>query len=293
MAALQHPSQNGRLPSGLILVANLLPVVGLILFGWRAAEILVIYWIEVVIMVVGYSIAALFAERSIELDDRRFYIVGFSKRTELDADRWSGEPEALGVLNDVLPASLAALLPPMYRRNVPVVGKSLGVVAFLAMGWFYIADVVSTPIAALTSPTVVVVSLAMCVSQAAELRREFFVTRRYEEWSPYMVLEAAQRVVFFYLVLAMIAIPLAFVGLVVLAAGIEPFVPSAATVGSFQPAEGIGRNDWLVLAYVLTFSAGKTVVDWSRHVGSETTAPKGIAGWLMPEDPRPEWQRRE
>ena len=293
MAALQHPSENARTSPGPIVVANLLPVVGLTFFGWRAAEILVIYWIEVVVMVVGYSITALFAEQPIDLDDREFYIVGFSKRTELDADRWSGEPEALGVLDGILPTPLAARLPPIYRRNVPVVGKSLGVVAFLAMGWFYIADVVSTPMAALTSPAVVVVSLAICVSQATELRREFFITRRYEAWSPYMVLEAAQRVVFFYLMLAMVAIPLAFLGLVVLAAGIESLAPRAATVGLFQPARGIERIDRLVLAYVLTFSVGKTVVDWSRKVASETTTPAGIAGWLTPEDPRPEWQRRD
>lgn len=75
----------------------------------------------------------------------------------------------------------------------------------------------------------------------------------------------------------------------VFAAGIEPLVPTTASVGPVQPAKGIERIDWLVLAYVLTFSAGKPS---STGLG-ETTTPKGIAGWLTPEDPRPEWQRQE
>ncbi|PYZ02469.1 hypothetical protein C8039_19375 [Halogeometricum sp. wsp3] len=60
-----------------VIVSNTLPAAGVVVFRWRASEILVLYWIEVVVMVAAYSVAALFAKQPIVLEDRDFYIVGY------------------------------------------------------------------------------------------------------------------------------------------------------------------------------------------------------------------------
>ncbi|ESS04986.1 MAG: hypothetical protein A07HR67_00336 [uncultured archaeon A07HR67] len=163
-------SDTGRAGLAAVLASNLLPVVGVVVLGWRVAELLVVYWIEVVVMVAAYNVAALFAERPIVLEDRSFYIVGFSKRSERDPERWNGDPEPAGVIDGVLPAALADRLPPIYRRNVPVVGRSLGIVVFLAVGAAYLSDAVVTRtwVAVATSPAVLAAAVAVCVSQATD-----------------------------------------------------------------------------------------------------------------------------
>jgi len=275
-----------------VLVANLLPVAGVVFLGWRVAEILVVYWIEVVVMVAAYSAAALFAERPIDLDDREFYIVGFSENSEIDADHWSGDPEPVGVvdrLRHVLPTPITDRLPPVYRRNAPVVARSLGIAWFLAIGAFMIADAIAVdPVAAAASPTVLAAALAVCVSQAVEIRREFFVTPRYEAWSAYMVLEAAQRVVVFYLCVGVVAVPVSFLGAVAVAGAVDAAGVAPAALGPLAPTAGL---DPFAVAYVVPFALAKAAADRSRQIAFDEADPSGLAGWFAPEDPRPEWQR--
>jgi hypothetical protein len=292
MSALRSSADDDRGGLAVVIAANLLPVAGVVFLGWRAAEILVVYWIELVVMVVAYSVVALFAERPIDLDDREFYIVGFSERSEVDADRWSGKPEPTGIvdrLDRLLPTPIAGRLPPIYRRNVPVVARSLGIAWFLAIGAFMLADsVVIDPIGAAASLTVVAASLAVCVSQATEIRREFFVTPRYEDWSAYMVLESAQRVVIFYFCIGMVAVPASFLGLVLVTGALDAAAVGLAALGPVAPAT---PPDPFALAYVLPFALAKAAADRSRRVAFDEADPDGLAGWFAPEDPRPDWQR--
>ncbi|SMO67714.1 DUF6498-containing protein [Halorubrum cibi] len=292
-SALRPPSPSDHGDRGglaVVLAANLLPLAGVVLLGWRAAEILVVYWIELVVTVAAYSVVALFAERPIDLEDREFYIVGFSENSEIDSDRWSGDPEPIGVVGRVLPSAVADRVPPIYRRNVPVVARSLGIVGFLAFGAIVLADtVVTDPVAAASSPAVIGAALAVCVSQAAEIRREFFVTPRYEEWSPYMVLEAAQRVVTYYLCIGMVAVPVSFLGLVLVAGAVDALAVDPAALGPLAPAD----VDPFALAYVIPFALAKAAADRSRRVAFDEVDPGGLAGWFAPEDPRPAWLREQ
>jgi hypothetical protein len=294
MSAVRSPSpsdRGGRGGLAVVLAANLLPVAGVVTLGWSAAEILVVYWIELVVMVAAYGVAALFAERPIDLADREFYIVGFSENSTLDEDRWSGDPEPVGLVVRVLPPSIAERVPPIYRRNVPVVARSLGIVGFLAFGALVLADtVVAEPIATAASPTVLAASLAVCVSQAAEIRREFFVTPRYEEWSAYMVQEAAQRVVTFYLCIGMLAVPASFLGLLLVADATDAIAVGPAALGPLAPAPDL---DPFALAYVTPFALAKAAADRSRRIAFDEVDPGGLAGWFAPEDPRPAWLREQ
>ncbi|GAA0510870.1 hypothetical protein SAMN04488066_10958 [Halorubrum aquaticum] len=291
MTALRPSTSSDGGGLAVVLAANLLPVAGVLVLGWRAAEVLVVYWIELVVMVAAYSVAALFAERPIDLEDREFYIVGFSENSEIDPDRWSGDPEPVGVVDRVLPSAVAERVPPIYRRNVPVVARSLGIAGFLAFGALVLADtVVTDPVAAASSPAVLAASLAVCVSQAAEIRREFFVTPRYEQWSPYMVLEAAQRVVTYYLCIGMVAVPVSFLGLVLVAGAVDALPVDPAALGPLAPATDV---DPFALAYVVPFALAKAAADRSRRIAFDEVDPGGLAGWFAPEDPRPAWLREQ
>ncbi|ELY87871.1 hypothetical protein C483_18278 [Natrialba hulunbeirensis JCM 10989] len=66
-----------------ILLANLLPVVGIVWFDWHASEVVVIYWLEVIVMLLVYGVAALFARQRIILEHRRLFLPGVSEETEL------------------------------------------------------------------------------------------------------------------------------------------------------------------------------------------------------------------
>jgi hypothetical protein len=280
----------GHVTPAFTLLAALVPVVGVALFGWRAAEILAVYWVEVAAVVAGHSVAALFAERPIRLEDRSFYITGYSKRSERDPERWAGEPEPIGLVDRVIPDGLAERPPPMYRRNVSVVTRSLGVVGFLLFGAIAIADSLAVDLVAVaTTPAVVLAAVAVSFGQLAEIRRTFFFPRQYEAWSAYMTVEAAQRVVVFYVAVGLLAVPVAFVGLLVgpallgdAIAGSELVVPG---VGPFRPAASV---DPLVLAYVLPFALAKATVDRSRRLASSRSDPTGFTAWFLPEDPRSE-----
>lgn len=288
-AALQRSKDQKWLTLTLVLVSNALPAAGVVFLGWRASEILVLYWIEVVVMVAAYSVAALFAKQPIVLEDREFYIVGYGRREEIDEDRWSSEPEPIDWIESVLPAAVGSRLPPMYRRNVPVVGRSLAVMLFLAMLWGYLSNVVSNPVAALGSPAVILGSLAVCTSQLAELRREYFAPNTYEDWSAYMTVEAAQRVVAFYIMLGVVVVPVTIIGLLLLGILLDLVLGGFVIPDSAGGSAGI---DLSILAPVVVFSAGKAVVDWSRRLVGIRTDSDGLAGWFTPENPHlREWEQ--
>ncbi|OYR76293.1 hypothetical protein DJ71_18150, partial [Halorubrum sp. E3] len=200
------PTSRGAL--ALVVATNLLPLAGVVAFGWRVGELLAVYWIEVAALVLAHAAAAMFAERPIVLEDRSFYITGYDEDAERD-EVWESDPT---------PIRLVPWLPPIYRRNFRVVRRSLGVFAFLLfplvpVGW----DVLSY-----LTPTVGLAALGVCGAQVAEVRREFFAERAYEERSPYMVVEAAQRVVFFYFVIGMLTVVPVTVGVFVVEAALAP-----------------------------------------------------------------------
>ena len=287
--ALQRPTNRRWLATTLILVSNAVPVAGVAILGWRASEILVLYWTEVVVMVAAYSVAALFAKQPIVLEDREFYIVGYGRYEEINEDRWNDGSEPLDLSESVLPDVVTSRLPPIYRRNFAVVGRSLAIVLFLAMLWAYLSNVVSSPVAALGSPTVILGAIAVCTSQLAELRREYFAPNTYEDWSAYMTIEAAQRVVAFYIVLGVAVVPVTIIGILVLGLLLDPALDGVVIPGSVG---GTAGADLSVLAAVVVFAAGKAAVDWSRRSVGIRADAGGLAGWFTPENPHlREWEQ--
>lgn len=272
MVARSRPPAGGRSSLALVVATNLLPLAGVFGFGWGVGELLAVYWIEVAVLVVAHGAAALFAERPIDLDDRSFYITGYSEDTELDEEVWGTEAE---------PVRLVPWLPPVYRRNVRVVVRSLGVFAFLLFPLFPVGwDALSY-----LTPTVGLAALGVCGAQIAEVRREFLAERAYEERSPYMVVEAAQRVVFFYFVVGILTVVPVTVAIVAVEAALAP-----GLLDGVADAFGV---EILLLPYLLPITLAKATVEWGRQRAFREEDPDGVATWFTGEDPRREWKKQE
>ncbi|WP_424015325.1 DUF6498-containing protein [Halorubrum xinjiangense] len=261
----------GRGALALVLATNLLPLAGVVAFGWRVGELLAVYWIEVAVLVLAHGAAAMFARRPIVLADRSFYITGYDDDAERDAV-WERDPE---------PIHLVSWLPPIYLRNARVVRRSLGIFGFLLfplvpVGW----DAISY-----LTPTVGLATLGVCGAQVAEVRREFFTDRAYEELSPYMVVEAAQRVVYFYFMIGMLTVIPVTIGLFAVEAALAP-----GLLDRVADAFGVGV---LLVPYLLPITLAKAVVEWSRRRAVNEDNPDGIATWFTGEDPRREWKKEE
>ncbi|QKG93903.1 hypothetical protein HPS36_13925 [Halorubrum salinarum] len=266
-----RPPAGSRSALALVVATNLLPLAGVVAFGWRVGELLAVYWIEVAVLVLAHAAAAMFAERPIVLEDRSFYITGYDEDAERD-EVWEREPE---------PTRLVSWLPPIYPRNFRVVRRSLGVFAFLLfplvpVGW----DALSY-----FTPTVALATLGVCGAQVAEVRREFFAERAYEEQSPYMVVEAAQRVVFFYVVIGMLTVVPVTFGIFVVEGALAP-----GLLDRVGDAFGVGA---VLLPYLLPITLAKAVVEWGRRRAFSEDDPDGVATWFTGEDPRREWKKEE
>jgi hypothetical protein len=271
MVARTRPPAGSRSALALVVATNLLPLAGVVGFGWRVGELLAVYWIEVAVLVLAHAAAAMFAERPIVLEDRSFYITGYDEDAERD-DVWERDPK---------PIHLVSWLPPIYRRNFRVVRRSLGVFAFLLVplvpvGW----DALSY-----LTPTVGLATLGVCGAQVAEVRREFFADRAYEERSPYMVVEAAQRVVFFYFVIGMLTVVPVTIGVFAVEAALAP-----GLLDRVADAFGVGA---VLLPYLLPITLAKAVVEWGRRRAVREDDPDGVATWFTGEDPRREWKKAE
>jgi hypothetical protein len=263
--------ETGRFALTVVVATNLLPLAGVVGFGWRVGSLLAVYWIEVAVLVLAHAAAAMFAERPIVLEDRSFYITGYDEDAERD-EVWEREPE---------PTHLVSWLPPIYRRNFRVVRRSLGVFAFLlfpllGVGW----DALSY-----LTPSVWLATIGVCGAQVVEVRREFFAERAYEEQSPYMVVEAAQRVVFFYFVVGMLTIVPVTAGIFAIEAALAPGLLDGL-------ADAVGA-EVLLVPYLLPITLAKAVVEWARRRAAREDDPDGIATWFTGEDPRREWKKAE
>jgi hypothetical protein len=254
-----------------VVATNLLPLIGVVAFDWRVGELLAVYWIEVVALVLAHGVAAMFAERPIVLEGRSFYITGYDEDAERD-EVWERDPD---------PVRLVPWLPPIYRRNARVVARSLGAFVFLLfplvpVGW----DALSY-----LTPTVGLATLGVCGAQVAEAYREFLSGRAYEERSPYMVVEAAQRVVFFYFVIGIVTAVAVTAGIFAIEAALAP-----GLLDRVADAFGV---EAVLLPYLLPIAIAKATVEWGRRRAVREDDPDGIATWFTGEDPRREWEKRE
>ncbi len=164
-----------------VLVANLLPLVGVVRFGWDPATLVAIYAIEVGLSIPLAGVKALFAARPPPSDRK----AGFISVTSAELVEKRGS------------VRLVAWLPPVYPRNIPFAAAVVG-----SAGWFLVfAGAVFSEVfdlaALLARPEVLAAALALFAGQLVEVAREYIGDRGYETVSPYAVVETPVRQAFF------------------------------------------------------------------------------------------------
>ncbi|WP_049970199.1 DUF6498-containing protein [Haladaptatus cibarius] len=245
------------------LLANLLPLGGIIWLDWRISELFAIYWIEIWILLFTYGSAALFAQRPLIAKGRTMTLPGVSRDKARDESRWGGEPRTI---------SLFESLPPMYPRNFRLTGLSLvwgiGLLVQPVLMFDNTLNLLSTHSLSLAGTAV-----AIAGSHLFELRREFFADRQYEEMSAHMVLEIPCRVIFFAFCYVMC---LLFVGVLCLLA-----------IGAIIQQTNLHIPDEaVVLSFVTLVVLGKVFIEWSKYRAETEPNPNGFATWFLAEDPR-------
>ena len=152
------------------IITHLFLVVGIVAFQWNVFEILLIYVLEIAVINLLFTFAALFAAQPI---------------ANRDAEKWHEEPN---------PIQIISFLPPVYGRNVGVAVKqflaSLFYTSFIFIAVVRFAEETN---ASVLSPSAGLAVLAICTSQATRVWRQFFDDQSYQERSPAEAIRAAQK----------------------------------------------------------------------------------------------------
>ncbi len=251
---MRHPSP-GFAPT---LLGNLLPLVGTLAFDWRVTELFVVYWAELWVFLFVYAALAAFARRPVVAADRHLTLPGVSRAAGRKETRWTGDPRTVSL----------PWLPPVYTRNLPLVGHTLVWGAGLLTVPVLASGYGETLLGAVSLP----LALALAGITLSRLldARTFLGAGRHETMSAHMVLEIPAREV---------AFAFCYV-LFVLAFGTFTFVGVALVLGG-SPVGGTVVVTLFVGALVL----GRTAIDYSRHRAERADDPSGFAAWFVPEDP--------
>ncbi|ELY55535.1 DUF6498-containing protein [Natronolimnohabitans innermongolicus] len=214
MSVLRPPARDGE-PSAFapILVANLLPLFGVLWLGWEPVTLVVIYGAELALSIPIAAGKALFAQRPPPSDREGIVTASESKLTE-KRGRFR--------VHDALP--------PIYPRNVPFAASV--VVAAVMYAVFFGIGVVAAfqPDASAVNLAVLSSVAALAVGQLAEARRQYFGNREYERVSPYAVVETPIRQ------LTVVAFALAFLGVVLGSTGALVLVVGAKLLVEWSSA---------------------------------------------------------
>lgn len=164
-----------------VLLANLIPLVGVLRLGWDPATLAAVYAIEVVLSIPLAGVKALFAARP-PPEDREAGVISV---TEAPLSSKCGA---------VRPVSW---LPPIHPRNVPFAAAVCGAAAWIALVVGVAFSQVFDVPALLGRPAILASALALVAGEAIDVARDYLGRRRYVETSPYAVVETPARRAFF------------------------------------------------------------------------------------------------
>ncbi|WP_246084408.1 DUF6498-containing protein [Salinadaptatus halalkaliphilus] len=173
---------------GPILVANLLPLVGVVYYGWDPATLVAIYALELLLSFPLAAAKALFARRRPPADPDDSGVVSVSSDLTTKRGR----------------VTVVSWLPPIYPRNVPFVTSVIVGVAWVCLFVGVVLGEAISLAAAIAQPAVVASIAALFVGQLLEFRREYLRGGGYETVSPYTVIETPARQAFFLLFVLMV-----------------------------------------------------------------------------------------
>ncbi|KTG11508.1 DUF6498-containing protein, partial [Haloferax profundi] len=164
-----------------VLAANVLPLVGVVWFGWNPETLVTVYAFELLILLPLAGVKALFAGKP-PASDRESGVFSVSE-SDLVSKRGSV------IVHD--------RLPPIYPRNVPFAAAV--VAGGVWVGFFVLAPVseVVAILGILGRPEALLSVVALVVGQVVETTHTYFRSGRYAELSPYAVVEIPARQGFF------------------------------------------------------------------------------------------------
>ena len=147
------------------IITHVFLAVGILFFNWSVVEILFLYIVEAAVVHVLFVTVALFAAQPIDGHD---------------GDKWADEP---------VPVTLLSVLPPIYTRNVRLVGKYMIFGLMYILPFFYAVglfthQVADEGVSSLVSPALGLAVFAVFISQLARVWRQFIADRAYQERSP-------------------------------------------------------------------------------------------------------------
>jgi|APHM01.1.fsa_nt_gi hypothetical protein len=184
---LSNPSAVGFLPT---LLANLFPIVGVLMFGWDSETLIVLYVLELFFSILFAAVKALFAQRAPQTrEDKDNTLISIS--SDLEAKRGSTE--------------IVGLLPPVYPRNIPFITAvvGFGIQSSLAFG-VLLSNIID--ITAVISEREVIGSLAiLVVTQLIDILRNYF-SGEYKTVSPYSVVETPAREIAFIILMLFVSV---------------------------------------------------------------------------------------
>lgn len=179
-------SQYGDAPQAMldflpVLVANVVPLVGVVWFSWDPDTLVTVYALELLVLLPFAGVKALFAGRP-PASDREGGLFSVSE-SDLVNKRGS--------------VTVHDRLPPIYPRNVPFV--TAVVAGGVWVGFFVLVPVseVVPVLDILGHPGVLLSVVALVVGQVLETAQTYFRSGRYAELSPYAVVEVPARQGFF------------------------------------------------------------------------------------------------
>lgn len=189
-----------------LLVANLLPIGGLVAFGWQPHQALFVYWVELGVTLLGYFTIVLFAQRTTESDSGE--------------PGWLPGPVALPVPDGE--ANLTASLPSVRYQNlrfVPAAIPLVGICWFLTSRAFL--DFPNTAVAVRRSltasdPYIVLsytpeglgLAAVTSVIQLGILGRDFLRRRLVDHYSVAMLVELPVRIAVGWFAVTLLLVPL-------------------------------------------------------------------------------------
>ncbi|AFZ72519.1 DUF6498-containing protein [Natronobacterium gregoryi] len=171
-----------------IVLANLVPLVGVLAYGWKPSTLVVIYALEVILAFPLAAVKALFAGQPPQVE-------------ELETDEDEGDSSVIDVGNTDLARKhgsvrVVSWLPPVYPRNLPFVGAVFFVTVWVVL---FVVGALSEVVVgdALAQPVVWLSVAGLLLGQGLETWHEYLRGGRYETTSPYAVIETPARQGFF------------------------------------------------------------------------------------------------
>jgi len=265
---------DSRFEFGLLLVANLLPLVGYVALDWAFVTVVQLYCLDAIGLLVAYGVAATFARPGILVDERGETLL------PVTGGDWSGDSRTVAVhssLPPIRPRNLRAVVPTVFAFTVFAVipaGIVLTTRATSGSGRRPRTPVEPflSALSAFASPLVAGTGLALVAVHLFVVPRRYFRRGEHERTSAYVTLERVARFVAVY------------AGTVVV--GFVAFLLTLVVVGLVAPDPVVEQVE--VVLVVGGFYATKMGLEWLRFRAEESSDRDGVAAWLVPADPHAE-----